>query len=431
LNGTLLARFGEAVRLHKRTIAAMQWSVVLVYAILLVVPAMLPLPAREASIVSNLVLFARFVFWGIWWPCVIASMLLFGRAWCGLFCPEGTLTEFASRHGRRNYIPRLVRWPAWPFVLFLLTTVCGQLIGIYDYPEATLLILGTSTTAAVVVGYLYGPGKRVWCRYLCPVTGVFGLLARLSPIHFAVDRAAWDRYPIRVAPVDCAPMLDVKHMRSAAQCQNCGRCSGYRGAVHLALRSPNREIVEASSGKVAVYEGLLLLYGLLGIALGALQWNASPLFFELRRLFVHYPQASVAASWLDGASIAGYIFGIGAAVSGASHLCLVTGARLAGDPRRDWKAFALALVPMAATSLFVGLTMLTVAQLNREGIVFGATPILRAALLIGGTLWTLWLAFRMLASGTAPVWRRALAWSCIAFPCAIVDASWYFIFFTQ
>jgi hypothetical protein len=88
-------------------------------------------------------------------------------------------------------------------------------------------------------------------------------------------------------------------------------------------------------------------------------------------------------------------------------------------------------VPMAATSLFVGLTMLTVAQLNREGIVFGATPILRAALLIGGTVWTLWHAFRMLASGTAPVWRRALAWFCIAFPCAIVDASWYFIFFTQ
>lgn len=94
----VLARAGDVLRRHRRTILAAQWVVVALYALLVLVPAFLPLPGTGASMLSNLTLLAQFAFWGIWWPFVIASTMLLGRAWCGLFCPEGTLTEFASRH---------------------------------------------------------------------------------------------------------------------------------------------------------------------------------------------------------------------------------------------------------------------------------------------------------------------------------------------
>ena len=94
-----LQRLGDAVRRHRRVLVLLQWAVVALYAVLVVVPVALPAPGRGATLLSDLTLFAQFLFWGVWWPFVILSVVFFGRAWCGLLCPEGTLTEFASRHG--------------------------------------------------------------------------------------------------------------------------------------------------------------------------------------------------------------------------------------------------------------------------------------------------------------------------------------------
>ena len=154
----------------------------------------MPPPPPGAHLYDNLRLFAQFAFWGIWWPFVMLSMMTMGRVWCGTLCPEGTLTEFASRHGLGRAIPRWLRWGGWPFVAFVCTTVYGQLVSVYEYPEAAALVLGGSSVAAVAVGFVYGKGKRVWCRHLCPANGVFALLARLAPVHFAADEQAWRRH---------------------------------------------------------------------------------------------------------------------------------------------------------------------------------------------------------------------------------------------
>lgn len=442
-----LARLGDAMQHHRRTILAIQWVIVCAYLLLVVVPAFLPLPPSGASIVSNLALFAQFAFWGIWWPFVIASMFLVGRAWCGIFCPEGALTEFASRHGLGRRIPRWIRWGGWPFVAFACTTLYGQLISVYEYSRAALLILGGSTVLAIIVGLVYGRNSRVWCRYLCPVSGVFGLLARVAPVHFAVDPQQWKRDPGRATRIDCAPLIDVRHMTSASDCHSCGRCSGHRDAVAFEPRRPNAEILAAGPRQVSTGSAILLVFGMLGLATGAFQWTLSPWFVAMRQwaaqwliehdsfvllrddapwwLLTHYPQASDVFTWLDGIAIVVYIVGYAVLAGGLSWLALLAAARIGGATRFDWKTLALGLVPMGGAGLFVGLSMVTVTQLRAEGWLPAGVDVFRGLLLGGAIVWSVWLGLRIVARSPVATGRRAAAAALYLVPVAIAASSWY------
>ncbi len=445
-----LARLGDALRRHRRLIAGIQWCIVLVYAVLVGVPAFLPLPQSGATLLGNLTLFAQFAFWGLWWPFVILSIVLFGRIWCGLLCPEGAIAEFASRHGLGRAIPHWMRWGGWPFLAFACTTIYGQLISVYEYPRATLLILGGSTVAAAAVGLTWGRNARLWCRYLCPVNGVFALLAKLAPLHFAVDRAAWARHPDRPRRIDCAPLIDVRHMRSASNCHACGRCSGHRDAVALALRRPNAEILAARPGRGDGTGAVLLLFGLLGVACGAFQWSVSPWFVALRQwaaewlvehdsyalleaqapwwLLTNYPQVNDAFTWLDGLAILAYIAAY-TLLAGASGWLALRGAQhVAGRGSFDWRTLSLGLIPVAAAGLFLGLSMLTLTQLRAEGWLPPGIGLLRGLIVGGALAWSAWLGARIVGRSPATTTRRALAWALYLVPPVIAGANWYLMF---
>lgn len=444
-----LQRLGDGMRRHASVIRIVQWAMVAFYLALVITPAFLPLPAQGASIINNLTLFAQFAFWGLWWPFVMVSTMLLGRVWCGVFCPEGALTELASRHGRGKTIPRWMRWSGWPVLAFLSTTVYGQLLSVYEYPKPALLILGGSTLAAVAIGFVYGKGKRVWCRYLCPATGVFGLLAKIAPLHFRADEEAWKRYPLRPLKVNCPTLVDMRHMKSASPCHACGRCSGHRNAIALELRSPNREILAARTAGAGTAEALLLVFGLLGLVPGAFQWSASPWFVALKQraaewliahdafallqdnapwwLLTHYPTAGDVFTWLDGLAILAYIFGTTFALGGVVLLALVAASRLCGA--LDWRVLALGLVPVAAIGVFLGLSMLTLTQLRGEGVLVPYLREARAVLLATGVAWSGWLGLRLIFSSRAPRGRSMLAVAAFAGALAAAESGWYFLFF--
>ena len=105
-----LARLGDWMARHRRALLAIQWIIVIFYAVLVALPAFLPHPLPESRLFSGnfgassfidpamplasgepvvqektptvipwhdkLVLFAQFAFWGVWWPFVILSMVL-------------------------------------------------------------------------------------------------------------------------------------------------------------------------------------------------------------------------------------------------------------------------------------------------------------------------------------------------------------------
>lgn len=447
-----LARLGEWMRRHGGTIRAVQWGIVGVYLVLVAVPAFLPLPDRTAHLWTNLTLAAQFAFWGIWWPFVLVSMVLVGRVWCGVMCPEGALSEFASRWSLGRAVPRWLSWSGWPFLAFAGTTVYGQMVSVYGYPKPVLVVLGGSTAAAIVVGLLYGRNKRVWCRYLCPVNGVFEVLAKLAPVSFQVDPAAWSASPR--PPKDqgftCAPLVPVKTMRGAGACHACGRCSGYRGAVRLARRSPNHEIVHVAGNEPSREQTALILFGMSGLAVGAFQWSSSPWFIDAKQalatwlvergitwpletsapwfVLTNYPEHNDVLTLLDGFMLLAYI----AAATLAIGLTLAALVALATRALGPWSTprfhhLTQTLIPIAGCGVFLGLSALTVTFLRGDGVVLPYVAEMRAALLAGASLWSGVLAFQV-AGLTAGGLRRAAATLAILAAAGIGVWNWALLF---
>src|SRR5690606_40781499 len=120
----------------------------------------------------------------------------------------------------------------------------------YDYGRAAALILGGSTVAAMLVGFLYGRGKRVWCRHLCPVSGVFSLLARLAPVHYKVDEERWqaNQGPHLPTP-NCAPLIDIRRMQGNSDCHACGGC---RSAARRWVWAGDRKSTRLNSSHVKI-----------------------------------------------------------------------------------------------------------------------------------------------------------------------------------
>lgn len=449
-----LQRLGDAMRRYRRLIIGIQWAVVVFYLALVAVPAFLPLPGTGSSVLNNLTLLAQFMFWGIWWPFVIISTLTLGRVWCGVFCPEGTLTELASRHGLGRPVPRWLKWGGWPFAAFVITTVYGQLVSVYEYPKAVLLVLGGSTVVAVAVGFIYGKGKRVWCRHLCPVSGVFALLSRLAPVHFRVDREKWDAAATtHPAPVDCAPLLDMRRMKSGSQCHMCGRCSGHRDAVALAPRLPGSEVANLKPAEAGAWEARLLTFGIIGTAVGAFQWSSSPWFVMIKTrvaewlierdsfallqdnapwwLLTHYPEANDVFTWLDGLGVLAYIGASALILGGWITLWLrLAGARLPGSTKQNAHWLAYALIPLGGLGVFLGLSSLTVTLIKAESIMMPWLPEVRGALLTLAALWSLWLGGRMLlALPGATSAAKLTALACLATTIGGVVLPWIWLFY--
>jgi hypothetical protein len=316
-----------------------------------------------------------------------------------------------------------------------------------------LVVLGGSTLGAIVVGYLYGRSKRVWCRYLCPVSGVFGLLTKLAPVHFRVDPDAYERSRRAhdpIVPVNCAPFVPISRMRGSSGCHMCGRCSGFRGAISLARRSPNDEIVNVAGDTPKPVETLLIVFGLMGVAAGAFHWSASPWFIDIKLtiaewmvdhglvwpldmrlpwwLLTNYPDRNDVLTLLDGAVMLGYIGLTALVIGGLVMLCIALAAGAIGWSSARFHHLAQSLIPLAGCGVILGLSALTVTMLRSEGFSLDFANPLRIALLAGASLWSLRLAWLIAAHyGAKPV-AKIVALASIAVAVAIGDLSWALLF---
>jgi hypothetical protein len=227
----------------------------------------------------------------------------------------------------------------------------------------------------------------------------------------------------------------------------CGRCSGFNNAVTLAARSPAREIVHDGADDTR-WSSALLLYGAIGLAMGAFQWSASPWFIAMKQfiaawlvahsqtallsaaapwwLLADYPEQNDVLSLLDGGLMIAYMLATSVTVGSTLAIGIAAAGALLGG-RRIARHLAQALIPLAGAGLFLGLSMVTVDALRFEGIVIPWLSALRLALLMGAAGWSAWLSWRI-AGVYAAGMRRIAAVTAMAQPIGLVVAGWSLLF---
>jgi polyferredoxin len=421
--------FGNALQRRRDRIRVLQWSIVAVYLFLLIAPACLPESDSRAGAFDSLARFAEALFWGVWWPGVILSMLVFGQFWCGLLCPDGTITEFASRYGRGLKAPAWMRKPALPLLLFTFITFYEHMVDAFRSAPLTLLLIGGTSALSLYTGLIYGRGKRVWCRFVCPGAGIFSLLARCAVLHFKVDRVKWDAASSPPpSALDCPPLLDVRRLKSNEKCNMCGRCSGHRQAVALSWRAPGEELAMLEPAEARGWEAAGILFVLIGLLYGVVHWPGSfwhrHILDALQRWLGETAFWQTEASrWLFSyagapASLIGALAALLSIVGAASALGVSVGAGLLLAARGDKKlaaALAYALIPLAGIGLALGAMEYSLSILARNGIdAWFALPWLRLAGVLTGLCWSLSVVLRLLRRWIGRPDRRASAFALFA-----------------
>ncbi|MBI4442235.1 MAG: 4Fe-4S binding protein [Acidobacteria bacterium] len=127
---------------------------------------------------------ATLLTWILWWPAVVFSFMVLGRIWC-VACPFGYMGDLAQKvFSLQLNVPRILKNMWWRLGLFLALTLITTVWSLYSWPMGTAWLGLALTLGAMTLGVIYQ--KRTFCRYVCPVGGVFGLYAMASPVRIEV-----------------------------------------------------------------------------------------------------------------------------------------------------------------------------------------------------------------------------------------------------
>lgn len=225
------------------------------------------------------------LFWAWWWPLILLGFPLVGRLWCS-FCPFMVWGEILQRLAAAlGWKPK--RWPRGDTDRWASPALAAGFAGILLWEELAnmentawlssclLLVI----TAGAVIGSLVFE-KRFWCRYLCPVGGMNGLMAKLSVLELRAEAgtcsgscssyACFKGGPAEgegLASLGCPLGTHPAHLddnRNCVLCLTCAQACPHR-SVELRLRPPGADLQRQMTAPQG--EKLLLLVLLGGVML--------------------------------------------------------------------------------------------------------------------------------------------------------------------
>jgi polyferredoxin len=110
--GTTAGQGPAAARIEALAVRLRPWlpgvHLVMLAAFLCLILGPVLLPASRLT--QQLGATANWLIWGLWFPLVFLSVLVTGRAWCGILCPMGAASQWMNRLGPKRPVPGWLRW---------------------------------------------------------------------------------------------------------------------------------------------------------------------------------------------------------------------------------------------------------------------------------------------------------------------------------
>lgn len=285
--------------------------------------------------------------WAVGWPMMVFGSFFWARFWCSL-CPIGTLSNLAKKiiSLERPFPAFLKARSEWIVALSVLFIIwLESATNIRNSPFNTGFLLITILFLAVMVSIIFE--RQSWCRYLCPLGGMMGVFAKVSPIELRADRnvcasqCTTNECYLGTSKAPGCPFGQMApSLRSNRFCKICGNCikNCPHGAINLNLRIPGSEIWEMK--QVGAITAMLVISMFAGL-----------LSELLHKMPVYTRWLSLTGTLPEIVEFTLFFLLVVASANGLVTLASLLSAQVSHETRREnFARYGLALLPLVLTA---------------------------------------------------------------------------------
>ncbi|MGE5430646.1 MAG: 4Fe-4S binding protein [Syntrophomonadaceae bacterium] len=258
------------------------------------------------------------VIWGIWWPLMIWTVVIFGRLWC-MICPLELMSRIGGKIGlllriKTFSISRPVKAGFIIVGLYALIQLLAAGTGLHYVPAYTALFLTCLITFAMIIGVVFKSGT--FCRGFCPIAMTLNAYSRGSMLAVRAGSAnkcaeckakscirTSENKSIFKSGGGCPVNLYPPHLKSNKDCVLCGQCikSCKSSNMQLLIRLPFNK--KDRREKRASWAFTLFIMIDSGFVLGEIceQWDfTDKIFMAVPEYFMNYFNFQGYSGWIEG-----------------------------------------------------------------------------------------------------------------------------------